>query len=205
MAGTITADARGYLDEMAETLGRVDARAIDAFADCVYAAWRDGRRVFACGNGGSAYNASHLVTDLVKTASVEGRKRLAAFSLVDNTGLLTALGNDVSYDETFTYPLEACARPGDVLVAISCSGNSPNILGACRRARELSLTVVALTGFAGGKVKELADIHINIPSTNYGIMEDLHMSVGHVAAQALRARVAAEADAESGAPQPCAC
>jgi phosphoheptose isomerase len=198
MAGSIVSTARQYIDGMADLLRKVDPAPIDELADCVFQAWRDGRRVFVFGNGGSAYNASHWVTDLVKTAAVDGQKRLAAISLVDNTGLTTAIGNDLSYDETFSYPLETFAQPGDVAVGISCSGNSPNLLRAMQWARDHGLTVVALTGFAGGKAKDLADIHVNVPSDNYGLMEDLHMSVGHVVAQALKSRIQAEVD------QPCA-
>ncbi len=194
MAGTIVSNAHSYLVEMAELLGTLDPVPMDAFVEAVYQAWRDGRRVYIFGNGGSAYNSSHMVTDFVKTAAVDGQKRLAAFSLVDNTGLTTAIGNDVSYDETFSYPLESFAKAGDIAVAISCSGNSPNVLRACEWARENGLTVVALTGFAGGKVKALADIHINIPSENYGIMEDVHMSVGHIVAQSLKSRILAEVE-----------
>jgi D-sedoheptulose 7-phosphate isomerase len=189
MAGSIVSSARSYMDEMSQVLGEVDPASIDALADCIFQAWRDGRRVFVFGNGGSAYNASHMVTDLVKTAAVGGQRRLAAFSLVDNFGLTTAIGNDLSYDETLSYPLESFANAGDVAIAISCSGNSPNVLRACRWAREHGLTVAALTGFAGGKVKEMADIHVNVPSTNYGIMEDLHLSVGHIIAQSLKSRI----------------
>jgi D-sedoheptulose 7-phosphate isomerase len=195
MAGTIVSSAQSYIDEMGELLKALDPGPIDAFAEAVYHAWRDGRRVFVFGNGGSAYNASHMVTDFVKTAAVDGKKRLAAFSLVDNTGLTTAIGNDLSYDETFSYPLETYGRPGDLAVGISCSGNSPNLLRACEWAKANGLTVVALTGFAGGKVKALADIHVNVPSTNYGIMEDAHMSVGHIVAQSLKSRIQAETGA----------
>jgi D-sedoheptulose 7-phosphate isomerase len=177
---------------MTKLLRELDPTPIDAFADCVYQAWRDGRRVFVFGNGGSASTASHYVADFVKTAAVEGQKRLAAFCMNDNIGLLTALGNDISYEETFSYPLASYAQPGDVAVALSCSGNSPNVLHACRWAREHGLTVVALTGFEGGKLKDLADIHINIPSTNFGLIEDLHLSVNHVVAQSLYSRIVSE-------------
>lgn len=192
MAGTVCKDARSYIDEMTKLLRELDPAPMNAFADCVYQAWRDGRRVFVFGNGGSASTSSHYVADFVKTAAVEGQKRLAAFCMNDNIGLLTALGNDISYDETFSYPLASYAQPGDVAVALSCSGNSPNVLHACRWAREHGLTVVALTGFEGGKLKDLADIHINIPSTNYGLIEDLHLSVNHVVAQSLHTRILAE-------------
>lgn len=199
MAGTTCDNARSYIDEMGQLLKSLDPAPMDAFADCVYQAWRDGRRVFVFGNGGSASTASHYVADFVKTAAVEGQKRLAAFCLNDNIGLLTALGNDISYDETFSYPLASYAQTGDVAVALSCSGNSPNVLRAANWAREHGMTVVALTGFAGGKLKELADIHINIPSSNYGLIEDLHLSVNHVVAQSLQARIMA------GVNEPCVC
>jgi D-sedoheptulose 7-phosphate isomerase len=168
---------------------------MDAFAEAVYQAWRDRRQVFVFGNGGSASTASHYVADFVKTAAVDGQKRLAAFCMNDNIGLLTALGNDVDYEETFRYALASYARPGDVAVALSCSGNSPNVLRSCAWARENGLTVVALTGFSGGKLKDLADIHINIPSKNYGLIEDLHLSVNHIVAQSLRSRIFTETGA----------
>ncbi len=192
MSGTVCKNASSYISEMTKLLAALDPAPIDAFADCVYQSWRDGRRVFVFGNGGSASTASHYVADFVKTAAVEGQKRLAAFCMNDNIGLLTALGNDIGYEETFSYPLASYAHPGDVAVALSCSGNSPNVLHAARWARAHGLTVVALTGFQGGKLKELADIHINIPSTNYGLIEDLHLSVNHVVAQSLYSRVSAE-------------
>jgi D-sedoheptulose 7-phosphate isomerase len=195
MAGSICATARDYIEEMSTLLKSLDPAPMDAFAECVYQAWRDGRRVFVFGNGGSASTASHYVADFVKTAAVVGLKRLAAFCLNDNIGLLTALGNDVDYEETFRYPLASYAQTGDVAVALSCSGNSPNVLRACEWARENGLTVVALTGFSGGALKGLADIHINIPSKNYGLIEDLHLSVNHIVAQSLKSRILAETEA----------
>jgi D-sedoheptulose 7-phosphate isomerase len=177
---------------MSRLLNRVDGEAIDAFAQLLHEAWRTGRRVYVFGNGGSASTASHHVLDLVKTASVEGHPKLRAFCMNDNFGITTAVGNDLSYEESFTVPLSSYADAGDIAIAITCSGNSPNILHACRWAREHGLTVVALTGFAGGKVKGLADIHINVPSDNYGLVEDLHLSVGHIVAQSLKSRIELE-------------
>lgn len=192
MAGTTVTSARQYFEAMSAVLARTDPRPIDAYVDLLVKAWREDRRVFIFGNGGSAYNASHHVADYVKTACVPGKKRLMAFSLSDNMGLLTAIGNDLAYDQIFEFPLASYARPGDIAVGISCSGNSPNLLRACEWARSHGLTVVALTGFDGGRVKALADIHIHVPSDNYGVIEDLHMSVGHIAAQMLQNRVMAE-------------
>src|SRR3954465_15728650 len=191
MAGTISKTAASYIAEMSRALAQIDANATERFAEIVFNAWRDNHQVFVLGYGGSAYTSSHFVTDLVKTASVEGKKRLHAISLVDNVGLTTAIGNDISYEEIFRFPLVSYARSGDIAIAISCSGNSPNLLRACEWARENGLTVIALTGFAGGKVKNLAHLHINVPSENYGAIEDLHLSIAHIAAQGLKSRIEA--------------
>jgi D-sedoheptulose 7-phosphate isomerase len=191
MAGSIVSTAAAYFEHAAAVMKKLDVKAIDGYSELLFNAWRDRKRVFVFGNGGSAYTSSHHVTDYVKTAAVDGARRLDAMSLVDNYGLTTALGNDVSYDETFVYPLASFAKAGDLAVAISCSGNSPNVVKACEWAKASGLTVVAITGFAGGKIGKLADLHVNIPSDNFGVIEDLQMSVGHIAAQALKTRVAA--------------
>ncbi|MBC7835852.1 MAG: SIS domain-containing protein [Phycisphaerales bacterium] len=198
MSGTTVTKAREYFDVMAGAFAKIDAGAIDQYAEVLFGAWKDGRTVFIFGNGGSAYNASHHVADYVKTAAVEGQPRLKAMSLSDNMGMLTAIGNDLSYDQTFSYPLESYAARGDVAVGISCSGNSPNLMRACEWAKKSGLTVVALTGFSGGKVKDLAHLHINVPSENYGVIEDLHMSVGHIAAQIMQGKIMSHAEAGGG-------
>lgn len=191
MAGTISGSAESYIAELMSALQELDERPIEQFAELLFGAWRDGNRVFVFGNGGSACTASHFVADFVKTAAVEGRRRLMAFCVGDNHGLMTALGNDVAYEQVFAYPLASYAQAGDVAVAISCSGNSPNVLRACEWARANGVTVVALTGTNGGKVSALADIHVNVPSDNFGVIEDLHMSVGHIVSQMLKNRVQA--------------
>ncbi len=191
MSHTIVGSAQGYADAMIDQLKRLDCAAIEKYAQALFEAWRDGRRVYLFGNGGSAYTASHHVMDYLKTAAVQGRKRLQAFSVNDNFGITTALGNDISFDDTFRYPLETYAKKGDIAVAISCSGNSPNVVKAVEWAKANGVTVVALTGFKGGKIGAAADIHIHVPSDNYGVIEDLHMSVGHIAAQMLKNKVEA--------------
>jgi D-sedoheptulose 7-phosphate isomerase len=189
MAGTISKTAGSYIAEMARVVGQIDPNAVERFAEVIFNAWREDRHVFVFGNGGSAYTSSHFVTDLVKTASVEGKKRLHAISLLDNVGLTTAIGNDMAYEDIFRFTLESYAAAGDIAIGISCSGNSPNLLRACEWAKETGLTVIALTGFAGGKVKNLANLHINVPSENYGVIEDLHLSIAHIVAQGLKARI----------------
>ncbi len=181
-----------YLDALTAATNRLDRAAINRFAELLFAAWEADRQVLVFGNGGSALTASHHVCDFVKTAAVDGQRRLRAISLVDNTGLLTAIANDIAYEDTFTYALKSYAKSGDLAVAISCSGTSPNVVRACQWAKDNKLAVVALTGFDGGTIKPLADVHINVPSENYGVIEDLHMSIGHAAAQGLKDRVSGD-------------
>ena len=189
--GSTVERAADYFTAMQEQFGKLDFAAIDAYSQMIYDAWREQRSVWVFGNGGSAYTASHHVTDYVKTASVDGQPRLRAFSLCDNTGLTTALGNDVSYDDIFRFPLESYAKAGDIAVGISCSGTSKNVVSAFEWAGDNGLSRVAITGFAGGTIGQMADIHINIPSDNYGVIEDIQMAVGHIATQSLFRRIEA--------------
>ncbi|MGA1468217.1 MAG: D-sedoheptulose-7-phosphate isomerase [Phycisphaerales bacterium] len=189
MVKTTCDSARQYLDALGSLLPNLDAEAIDLVTDSVFRRWADDRQVLVLGNGGSASTAAHYVTDLVKTAWVPGQRRLRTLSMTDNPGLTTAIGNDIAFEESFSFPLESYAREGDLVIAISGSGNSPNIVSACRFARSLSLEVVGLTGFDGGELGRLADLHVNVPSDNYGLIEDLHLSMGHMIGQGLRARV----------------
>jgi D-sedoheptulose 7-phosphate isomerase len=192
MAGTVTGNARDYLDILGAMVAKVDRDAVDAYGDLLFETWKADRAVYVFGNGGSAACASHHVADYVKTAQVEGQRRLRAFCLADNTPMLTAIGNDIGYDDVFVHALESYARPGDVAVAISASGNSPNVVKAGQWALDHGLRLVALTGFSGGKIGALAHIHIHFPSDNYGIVEDMQQSVGHNVTQRLHSRVRRE-------------
>lgn len=189
MAGKIASSAAEYLTGLGNLLDELDASAINRLTDALAEVSESDRQVLVFGNGGSAYTASHFITDIVKTAAVEGRRRIRAISLVDNYGLTTAIGNDITYDDSFVYPLESYGKPGDLAIAISGSGNSENVVRACQWARDNGLTVACLTGFSGGKIADLADIHIHVPSDNYGFIEDLHLSVAHVITQAFKSRL----------------
>ena len=185
--------AASYVEDITQVLSQIDLARIESFSDLLFDAWSERRQAFFFGNGGSASTASHHVLDLVKTASVHGQHHLRAFGMNDNIGIVTAVSNDIDYVESFSMPLAAYSHPNDIAVAISCSGNSPNIVHACNVARSRGLTIVGLTGFDGGKVSGLADLHINVPSDNYGIIEDLHLSIGHMVAQILRNRILQQA------------
>jgi len=191
MPPNLCQNAAEYLRSMQDLIPRLERQPIDALTDEVHSAWLNGRQVLVFGNGGSAYTASHFVTDLVKMAAVEGRPHLRAISLCDNYGITTAVGNDIAYADTFLYPMQAYAQEGDLAIAISGSGNSPNVVKACRWAKDHGLRVACLTGFDGGTLRDLAHIHVHIPSDNYGLIEDLHLSINHIVAQAFRVRVSA--------------
>jgi D-sedoheptulose 7-phosphate isomerase len=178
-----------YIAELSRAAGTIDQSAVQRYADALFDCWRRDAQVLVFGNGGSHANASHTVADFVKTAMVDGKRRLRALCMSDNLPMLTAIGNDIGYADTFSFTIESSGRRGDLAVAISCSGNSPNILKAAETAKRLGMMLVALTGMKGGKVGPLADIHINVASENFGVIEDLHMSVAHIAAQVFHHRL----------------
>jgi len=192
---TTCSGAEPYLNELRRLLDRIDHRPIDRLGELLFEAWQGDRQVLVIGNGGSASTASHYVTDLVKTASVPGVRRLRTLSLTDNPGLTTAIGNDIAYEDTFLFPLESYARTGDLVIAISGSGRSPNVVRALQWARERGLTLVAVTGFDGGTIASMVDLHVNIPTTNFGLLEDLHLSIGHMVSQALHHRLRSVSEA----------
>lgn len=154
-------------------------------------AWREQRLVFIAGNGGSAATASHWANDLNKGTAVPGQPRFRAVALTDSVPLMTAWANDVAYDSIFVEQLANLCRPGDLLVVISGSGNSPNIVAAARWAREHGATVVGLTGGTGGQLRGLVDHCVLAPTHRMEQIEDVHLVVAHALCVALRARIAA--------------
>ncbi|MEN9822385.1 MAG: hypothetical protein RLZ04_811 [Actinomycetota bacterium] len=153
-------------------------QAIDVFED----ARQHGRRIFTCGNGGSASTASHFVCDIVKGASYERESRFKIMCLSDNQATLTAYSNDVSYDVALMEPLKNFAEPGDVLVAISGSGNSPNVINAVDWANAAGLTTIGFTGRDGGKLGKAAQIEVNVANQHMGRIEDAHLAICHMIA-----------------------
>jgi len=161
-------------------------------ADLLMAAWRARQQVFIMGNGGSASTASHMMNDLNKYASVPGRPRFRALALTDNVPLLTAVGNDQAYAEIFVEPLRNLLQPGDLVILISASGNSPNIVAAAEYARAQGATVIGFCGQPGGRLAQLADCRVIVPSDRIGQQEDGHLILNHALAFALRARLEQE-------------
>ena len=143
-------------------------------------AWEQDRQIFVFGNGGSAANASHFITDLGKGASDKLGKPFRCLSLNDNVSWLTALGNDYAYEDVFVRQLMNYARPGDLVMAMSVSGSSPNLVKAFEWAAAQNLQTVALVGGQRGRLAELADFTIVIDDTHYGRVEDAHMAICHM-------------------------
>jgi phosphoheptose isomerase len=175
-----------YATELARAAGSIDPIALDQAAAVLLAAYSRGARVFSCGNGGSAAIANHLQCDHVKGIATSTDLRPRVVSLSASIELLTAIANDLSYEDVFAYQLQSQASAGDVLIAITSSGRSPNIVRALTWARGHGLATIALTGFDGGAARAAADVAVHVDGANYGIVEDLHQAVMHALAQYLR-------------------
>jgi D-sedoheptulose 7-phosphate isomerase len=184
------ADSRAYMQQVAKLLEDLPAQT-DRFVDALYRAFERGRKIFLCGNGGSAANASHFGQDLAKgtLSSMSAKRRMKVIPLTDNVGFITALANDEGYDSIFEQQLRNLAEPGDVLVAISGSGNSPNVLRAVEYAKSLGMTTIGVTGYDGGKLRTLADESVHVDIMDMGMCEALHGVVFHAAMCFLRERL----------------
>ena len=190
-----------YLDEITRVLGNVPPTTVEDVVGVFYEAYLGDRAIFIFGNGGSAALASHAACDLGKGTAVNGNKRLRVVSLTDNVPLITAWANDVAYEDIFASQLHPLVRPGDVAFAISGSGNSPNVLKALSTARNAGAINVGLTGFRGGKMKELCDVCVVVPSENMQQIEDAHVCIMHSAFLALRQIVSRDPVPDSTRPR----
>jgi D-sedoheptulose 7-phosphate isomerase len=176
--------AKDYLGKLKQLLDRLPLADFERVTQAVEAAHAAGKQIFVIGNGGSAATASHMMNDLNKgTLGHKGDapwKRFRVIALTDNVSLMTAWGNDTDYNHIFSEPLKNLAQPGDLLIAISASGNSPNIITAVEAAKQLGVKVVGIAGFAGGKLAKLSDVAFVVPSEDYGPIEDVHMILDHM-------------------------
>lgn len=173
-----------YISRQKAALDSIPAEGVATIVGLFCEAWREDRQIFVFGNGGSAANASHFVTDLGKGASDKLNRRFRCMSINDNTAWITALGNDYSYDQIFAKQLANFARAGDIVLAMSVSGNSPNLVKAFEWANEHKVKTVALVGAKRGRLSEIANHVIVIDSDHYGRVEDAHMTICHLLAYA---------------------
>ena len=173
-----------YIIRQKQTLDTIPLERVSDIIDRFRTALANDKQIFVFGNGGSAANASHFVTDLGKGSSDKTYARFRCLSLNDNTAWMTALGNDYSYDDVFLKQLMNFARSGDLVLVMSVSGNSPNLVKAAQWAKENNIHVIALVGGKKGKLAEIADTTIVVNDTHYGRVEDAHMGICHMIAYA---------------------
>ena len=176
--------AKDYIHGLKGVLDRLPLKPVEEIIQAIEQAQKERRQVFVIGNGGSAATASHMMNDLCKgTLGHKGDApwpRLRVIALTDNVSLMTAWANDTDYDRIFSEPLKNLAQRGDLLIAISASGNSPNIIAAVEAAKHLGVKVIGLAGFGGGKLSKMADVSFVVASDEYGPVEDAHMILDHI-------------------------
>jgi D-sedoheptulose 7-phosphate isomerase len=191
----IKLDVRPFLERVGQELMRVEPAEIKRLADLMYDCYEHGRFIFVCGNGGSGSNASHFCEDIGKGTlrredfDNDNKKRVRILSLTDNTPYILAWGNDEGFERVFVEQLKNLASPGDLLIAISGSGNSPNILRAVEWANQHGLTTFGCTGFSGGKLRTLAHHNFHVPLDDMGIVESIHLTAFHWVVDHLHKRI----------------
>lgn len=185
--------AARYFTYLGEVLSKIDLSQIEALADELDRARQQGSTIFVIGNGGSASTATTMANDLgfdiLKKSGVD--KTFRFFALCDNNAAMTAIANDTGYNNLFLGQLRIHYRPGDILLAISCSGNSPNIVSAVEWVQEQGGRVIGFTAFEGGRLGELSDVHVHVPADKgeYGPAEDAHLIINHVLAHWFQVRL----------------
>jgi D-sedoheptulose 7-phosphate isomerase len=192
----IKLDVKSFLERVGQEMQRIDSAQVKALADAMYNCYQNGRFIFLIGNGGSGSNASHFCEDVGKGTlrredfDNDQKKRFRILSLTDNTPYILAWGNDEGFDRVFVEQLKNLAGRGDLLIAISGSGNSLNILRAVEWANARGLTTFGCTGFSGGKLKTLAQQNLHVPLDDMGIVESIHLTAFHWVVDDLHRRLA---------------
>lgn len=179
-----------YLKGLCFCLDEISQQDLEGIADIIFTAYKKGSQVFIMGNGGSATTASHFARDLQIGTAVEGKPRVRTISLTDSVTMITALANDIDYSSIFKEQLVGQIEEGDVVIGISASGNSPNVLKAIEFARGQGAITVGFIGFGGGKLKEFVHKAIILSSRDYGQVEDVHLSLDHIVSCLVRERIA---------------
>ena len=180
MEKNFVADIETYFKMEHETLDKLDKNELNKALNAILTARDNKKRIYTMGNGGSASTASHFVGDFNKGLSLDREKKFRLQCLNDNTATVMSLANDVCYEDIFYEQMKNFVEAGDVVLAISGSGNSMNVVKAAQYAKEQGATVIGLTGFSGGKLKELSDIKLHVPIDNMQVTEDLHMIFDHL-------------------------
>ena len=178
--------AAAYFEQSRTAQESVDDEKLDVAFKILDAAYGRGAQLYVCGNGGSASISNHLVCDHSKSGQTDTDIKPRVISLATNIEMITAIANDISYDDIFVYQLRTLAKEGDVLMTISSSGDSENVVRAAEWAKDQGLDVISLTGFDGGRAGKLATVNLHVAGDNYGVIEDTHQALMHILAQFIR-------------------
>lgn len=172
-----------YIENLKNILSLIDTKTIEQIIFTLEKSIVNKSRIYIMGNGGSAATASHMANDLGAAGlRRRGIRNFDVVSLTDNNSVITAIANDIGYENIFYMQIEGLLKPEDIIIAISCSGNSPNVVKAAEYAKSINCTIIGVTGFDGGRLREISDIsfHIEAPKGEYGLVEDAHMILDHI-------------------------
>ena len=167
-------------------LNKINKNELKNIIEEILTAVKRKKNIFSCGNGGSASTAEHLSCDFSKGSCTDTNLNIKVFSLNSNVSLMTAIANDISYDDIFSYQLARFGKPNDILLLFSVSGSSKNILKCAKEAKRKKIKIISFTGFNGGKIKKLSKYNTNFATNNFGIVEDCHLSIMHFISQYIR-------------------
>ena len=188
---------RSYIDGLQKTLDQLPEDRINQVIDLLHTARLERRQVFVMGNGGSASTATHLVCDLAKNTRTSAMPNFKVIGLSDNMAIFSALANDEGYESVFAQQLTSFVQAGDIVIGISASGKSPNVLRAIEVANQAGAITVGFTGFDGGRLADMVQIDVHVPSNSIEHVEDIHLALEHMISQALRERAYAQGMAEN--------
>ena len=177
---------KNYVNIEDQLLNKINKKELKNIIKEILTAVKKQRNIFSCGNGGSASTAEHLSCDFSKQACSDTNLNIKVFSLNSNVSLMTAVANDISYDDIFSFQLNKFGKPNDVLLLFSVSGSSKNILKCAKVAKRKKIKIISFTGFNGGKIKKISKYNINFATNNFGIVEDCHLSIMHFISQYIR-------------------
>ena len=177
---------KNYVSIKNKLLNKINKNELKNIIEEILTAVKRQKNIFSCGNGGSASTAEHLSCDFSKGSCTDTNLNIKVFSLNSNVSLMTAIANDISYDDIFSYQLARFGKPNDILLLFSVSGSSKNILKCAKEAKRKKIKIISFTGFNGGKIKKLSKYNANFATNNFGIVEDCHLSIMHFISQYIR-------------------
>ena len=175
-----------YIDKKNTLLRNINLKNLDKIINLLKKGFNNNVTLYTCGNGGSSSLSDHFTCDFIKQTNTKTNLKVKSISLTSNMALISAVANDINYNQIFSFQIKKLCKKNDILFLFSVSGSSPNLIEAIKAAKKIGVKVVSLTGFNGGKLSRLSDFNLNFPIANYGIVEDCHITIMHYLSQYLR-------------------